>query len=204
MSLVDTLIHLLIPHESNNQKAKLLHPSSLSVIAVFLILTQIAISGVSRVYPSVLGCASSVSASDIIRLTNEKRIQNGLAVLSENSSLSQAALAKGTDMLNKGYWAHFAPDGTSPWSFFAKFGYKYKYAGKNPARDFCSAGSAVEAWMNSPTHRDNILSGNYKEIGIGVLEGSLAGADTTLVVQFFGSSGKTTAVIPVAIAQGVE
>ncbi|MDP1710228.1 MAG: CAP domain-containing protein, partial [bacterium] len=77
-------------------------------------------------------------------------------------------------------------------------------AGENLARDFCSAGATVDAWMNSPTHRENMLSENYKEIGIGVLEGNLAGADTTLVVQFFGSSGGATVVIPVAKAQGIE
>ena len=204
MSLVKTLIHLFVPHESNNQKAKILHPSSLSILALFLIFAQIAITGLSRVYPTVLGCASSISASDIVRLTNEKRIQSGLSTLSENSILSQAALAKGTDMLNKGYWAHFAPDGTTPWSFFTQFGYKYKYAGENLARDFCSASATVDAWMNSPTHRENVLSSNYKEIGIGVLEGNLAGADTTLVVQFFGNSGGSTATIPIAKAQGAD
>ena len=54
--------------------------------------------------------------------------------------------------------------------------------------------------MNSPTHRENVLSSNYKETG-GVLEGNLAGADTTLVVQFFGNSGGSTATIPIAKAQ---
>jgi hypothetical protein len=107
-------------------------------------------------------------------------------------------------MLAKGYWAHFAPDGTSPWSFFLKFGYKYKYAGENLARDFSDASSAVNAWMNSPTHKENILNPNYKEIGIGVVEGNLAGADTTIIVQFFGSTLSNTATIPVAQAKTID
>jgi len=105
-------------------------------------------------------------------------------------------------MLAKGYWAHFAPDGTSPWSFFLSFGYKYKYAGENLARDFPDASSAVTAWMNSPSHRENILNPNYEDIGIGVVEGSLAGADTTIIVQFFGTPLSGSPSIPVAQAKG--
>jgi hypothetical protein len=104
-------------------------------------------------------------------------------------------------MLAKGYWAHFAPDGTSPWSFFLSFGYKYKYAGENLARDFPDAASAVNAWMNSPSHKENILNSNYSEIGIGVVEGNLAGADTTIIVQFFGAPLSGEAAIPVAKAK---
>ena len=104
-------------------------------------------------------------------------------------------------MLAKGYWAHFAPDGTSPWSFFLSFGYKYQYAGENLARDFSNANDAVNAWMNSPTHRENILNSKYKEIGIGVVEGNLAGVDTTVIVQFFGAPLGNSPSIPIAQAQ---
>ena len=202
MSVVKTLVHLFLPHESNNQKAKIIHSGSLWLIAVFIIFSQILITGAAKVFPSVLGCASSISPEEVIRLTNEQRLQNGLNMLTENSTLSSAAQAKGTDMLNKGYWAHFAPDGTSPWSFFINFGYRYTFAGENLARDFCSASDAVRAWMNSPSHKENILSPNYKEIGIGVVQGNLSGSDTTIIVQFFGSrAGENVASIPIAKAQ---
>ncbi len=203
MKFTRLLVHLFIPHESNNQKAKILHASSLSLIAVFLISFQILLGFTSKTFPRVLGFAANISPSEVIRLTNEKRAQNGLSPVAENSALSAAAIAKGQDMLSKDYWAHFAPDGTSPWSFFIKFGYKYKYAGENLARDFSSASGAVEGWMNSPTHRENILNPNYKEIGIGVVEGDLSGADTTIVVQFFGSRSSTAPVIPIAKAKEV-
>ena len=201
MKLVKLLTHLFIPHESNNQKAKIIHPSGIAVLSLFLLLFQSVIIFTPKVFPKVLGYAANIAPSEVIRLTNEKRIQAGLPALSENGTLSQAALAKGNDMLAKGYWAHFAPDGTSPWTFFSQFGYKYRYAGENLARDFSNPGSAVEAWMNSPTHRDNILNTNYKEVGIGVVEGSLGGADTTIIVQFFGSRSGSAPSIPVAKAQ---
>jgi len=204
MRFLHRLRHLFIPHESNNQKAKILHPSSLFLIALGLISFQFIIGFTGKSFPKVLGYAANISPEEVIRLTNVERVNNGLAPLSTNSTLSQAALAKGNDMLSKGYWAHFAPDGTSPWSFFLSFGYKYKYAGENLARDFADAGTAVSAWMSSPSHRENILNPNYKDIGIGVVEGNLSGTDTTIIVQFFGTALENTAAanIPVAKAQG--
>lgn len=196
MKFIHRVAHLIFPRESNNQKAKLLHNSSLTLIIFAFIFYQLAITLFSRFGPNVLGFAANIAPAEVIRLTNEKRVQAGLLPLEENSTLSSAALAKGADMLNKGYWAHVAPDGTQPWQFFTDFGYKYRYAGENLARDFSNPQSAVEAWMNSPSHKENLLSAKYKEIGIGVVEGNLAGVDTTIIVQFFGT--KYTDTLPVA------
>lgn len=201
MRIIRLITHLFFPHESNNQKAKFLHSSSLGLLAVFLVTFQLVLNFIPKAFPRVLGYAANISPTEVIRLTNEKRAQNGLSALTTNSTLSQAAVAKGNDMLAKGYWAHFAPDGTSPWSFFLSFGYKYRYAGENLARDFSNPQTAVEAWMNSPTHRDNILNPNYRDIGIGVVEGSLSGVDTTIIVQFFGSQMNAAPSIPVAKAK---
>jgi hypothetical protein len=67
------------------------------------------------------------------------------------------------------------------------------------ARDFADASSAVSAWMASPTHRENILSPKYKDIGISVVEGSLNGVDTTIIVQLFGTKlSGSPQVAPVA------
>ena len=200
--LAHKLAHLIVPGESNNQKAKLLHHSGVSVLALFLILFQLVLTYIPRVGPSILGYAANISPGEVIRLTNEKRRQAGLLPLSENPALSQAAQAKGADMLNRDYWAHIAPDGTQPWKFFIDFGYKYRYAGENLARDFSNPSSAVDAWMASPTHKENLLSSKYKEIGIAVIEGDLAGVDTTVIVQFFGSKFvDTTPSVPLAGVQ---
>lgn len=204
MKLAHFLRHFFTPHTSNNQKAKILHPESIFVIAILLVGFQLILSFTGKSFPKVLGYAANISPEEVIRLTNVQRVNNGLAPLTQNSTLSQAALAKGNDMLAKGYWAHFAPDGTTPWSFFLSFGYKYKYAGENLARDFSDASSAVNAWMNSPTHKENILNPNYKDIGIGVVEGNLSGTDTTIIVQFFGAPLDTsTNSIPKVEAQTI-
>ncbi len=203
--MLKLLAHFFTPRKSNNYRARLLHKSSLLVIALlFLGLNFLVKIPAHSRSGQVLGYAASISPSEVIRLTNEKRAQNGLPALTENAVLSRAALAKGTDMFNKDYWAHVAPDGTTPWSFFASFGYSYKYAGENLARDFTNPSSAVDAWMASSSHRANILSTKYKEIGVAVLDGNLGGADTTLIVQFFGTKPGAVAAAVVPLAEASE
>lgn len=195
---MEKLIHFLIPRESNNHRARVLHPSGILIIALFFIIFQSIISLLPLTGSKILGYTSSISPDEIVRLTNEKRAEAGLSKLILNKTLSEAASIKGRDMINKDYWAHVAPDGTEPWFFLNKVGYKYKYAGENLARDFSDASSVVEAWMESSTHKDNILNPKYKEIGIGVVEGDLAGIDTTIIVQFFGATYTDVLQNPIA------
>ncbi|HEX6977597.1 MAG TPA: CAP domain-containing protein [Patescibacteria group bacterium] len=193
--------HFFIPRHSNGHKAKILHSTSIFFIVLTLLSVQIAVNFAAK-KGLVLGFAANISPSEVIRLTNLKRQENGLSPLVENKTLDQAALAKGTDMINKGYWAHVSPDGIQPWKFFGDFGYDYRYAGENLARDFSDPASAVDAWMASSSHRENMLSSKYREIGIGVVDGKLAGVDTTIIVQFFGTKmADTIPVQPVAKAE---
>lgn len=201
---MDKLLHLLIPRESNNHKAKILHPNSLLIVTMFFLFFQVFVSNLPKLKPDILGYAANIAPDEVVRLTNQKRQEAGLSLLTYNSDLAGAAYTKGVDMIAKDYWAHVAPDGTQPWKFFNDFGYKYKYAGENLARDFTNPSSAVDAWMNSPTHRENILNPKYKEIGIGVVEGDLAGTDTTIIVQFFGATYSDKVVLPVAQATQIE
>src|SRR3989344_1180048 len=196
-----SLTHFLYPTFSNNQKAKILHSSSLLILTVFIIAFQLIIKSAKATGIRILGYAANIPPEKIIELTNKKRTESGLSALSYNASLASAAKAKGDDMLAKDYWAHVAPDGTEPWAFFINVGYKYRYAGENLARDFSNSESAIEAWMASPSHRDNMLSGKYQEIGVAVVEGDLGGVDTTLIVQLLGTKLEGTADIAVAQAK---
>ncbi len=130
---------------------------------------------------------AEVSILELFNLTNEKRAALGLSELTLNDQLSQAAELKAEDMLSKDYWAHNAPDGTTPWVFIKGAGYSYVYAGENLARGFKESDDIVNAWMASETHRANILSPRYKDIGFAVKSGILNGEETILVVQEFGS-----------------
>ena len=179
--------HFLLPRYSNNQKAKILHSESIFILILFLIFGQVFINYFPEIGIRVLGYASQISPDEVIRLTNERRISAGIPVLTYNAQLASAAKAKGDDMLAKDYWAHVAPDGTQPWKFFNDVGYKYKYAGENLAKDFSSPQAAVDAWMASPSHKENLLSSKYTEIGIAVVEGDMSGVDTTIIVQLFGT-----------------
>lgn len=181
------LHHLFFPHESNNHRAKLLHYSSLAFFILFFFVAQFVFVKTQTNFPSVLGVKTDISTQELLVLTNKQRQNNGFAPFVLNDRLSRAAELKGENMLAKGYWAHNAPDGTTPWYFFKLVGYNYVYAGENLARGFTSSNDIVAAWMASPTHRENMLSPNYKEIGFAVMEGSLAGENTTLVVEMFGN-----------------
>jgi hypothetical protein len=185
--MLKLLRQLFIPHHSNNHRAKILHHQSLSVVIVFLLVLTFLIPSLQKEYPSVLGISYSITTSDLLTLTNQKRAEAGLSPLNLSAELSRAASAKAINMFQLNYWAHVAPDGTTPWYFIRNSGYEYLYAGENLARGFYSAPDVVNAWMASPSHRENILSPNYKDIGFAVSAGTLSGTETVLVVQEFGS-----------------
>lgn len=205
MFLTVTLAHYFFPRHSNNHKAKLLHASTLYFLILSLLAYQVILQAIPLSGVNILGYASNIPPAKVIELTNQKRAEEGVGALEYNAVLAQAAKEKGEDMLAKDYWAHVSPDGTLPWNFFTNAGYKYKYAGENLARDFSDPVSAVAAWIASPSHKENLLSSKYQHIGVAVVEGELAGVETTLVIQLFGTPYvvDTTPQVPVASAQNL-
>lgn len=201
MNLLDCLRHLFLPHHTNNHKARILHPFSVFFLSTVFIVFQIGLNLFVTISPSVLGYASNITPEKVVELTNSKRTERGLGVLRTNGQLNEVALRKAGDMFAFNYWAHTSPSGRDPWSFFQDVGYKYVYAGENLARDFMDSGSAVEAWMNSPTHRDNLLNPKYTEIGVAVVNGTLKGTETTLIVQVFGTPQPSTVAARSAMPQ---
>ena len=194
-----SLTDLFLPRSENDHQASLLKPQFLSLVTLFFVCSQIFLNFFTLTGTKVLGYSSNISPERIIELTNQKRTELGLAPVKENALLSEAARRKAGDMFAFNYWAHTSPSGRDPWSFFKEVGYKYVYAGENLARDFRDPESVVNAWMNSPSHRENVVNGKYQEIGVAVVDGSLLGVETTLVVQLFGSQTKVaTAQKPVA------
>ena len=103
----------------------------------------------------------------------------------ENALLDKAAQLKAEDMAVKGYFAHTSPEGKTPWYWFDQVGYRYTYAGENLAVNFFETEDVANAWMNSPTHRANIVKKDYTEIGIGVALGIYQGRSTVFVAQLF-------------------
>lgn len=130
--------------------------------------------------------AASPDIQKIIADTNQQRIEQGQPKLRHQPQLDEAATQRATDMFQKQYFSHYAPDGTPPWSAFRQSGYQFSQAGENLAIDFSSVDSVVGVWMDSPTHRQNILSEKFADIGVAVVEGKYEGHQTIIIVQLFG------------------
>ncbi len=191
MNIKKFLAHFFLPGETNNYQAKSLHLDFLSFYLVIALVLVTVVKSNFFLFNNVLGFATDISASKLIELTNEQRQRHQLAPLVYNERLTEAAQKKARDMFTKNYWSHYSPDGTTPWDFILTSNYQYEYAGENLAKNFMFSQGVVDAWMNSPTHRGNILRSQYSEVGMAVANGVLNGEETTLVVQMFGKPTAT-------------
>lgn len=195
MSLPNFLFHFFFPHELNNHRARLLHPFSIVAIALGLVSLRFLLPMLPNFTPVVLGYESNIRPEKIVELTNKERVAEGVGELKIDPFLTKAALSKASDMMARDYWAHAAPDGRQPWNFITEMGYQYRFAGENLARDFSTSEDVLTGWMNSSSHRENLLSPKYQDVGIAVVQGDLGGVKTTLVVQFFGTKMSEAAVV---------
>ena len=182
------LQHFFVPRHSNNHHAKALHLDSLLCYVLLFAVFNLGIRIIHKDYPTVLGYATDIRVDTLLSDTNARRIASGLVPLTLNVTLSQAAAAKAQDMFSHNYWAHNSPQGKTPWDFISASGYQYTIAGENLAKNFSTSDGVVDAWMASPTHRDNIMKSGYRDIGFAIMNGTLNGEETTLVVQMFGTT----------------
>lgn len=137
--------------------------------------------------PATLAYATEMSASSLLAATNQERANNGLGPLTINSKLNSSAQSKANDMVARDYWAHNTPDGQEPWIFFDAAGYQYQKAGENLAYGFATSSATVTGWMNSPSHRANMLDSGYTEVGFGFTNGPnfvSTGNETVVVAHY--------------------
>jgi len=143
--------------------------------------------------------------SKIIAETNLQRQENGLPALKENAELNAAALAKANDMFQNQYFEHMSPAGVDPGELVLNHGYEYIVAGENLLLgNFASEKEAVQAWMDSPGHRANILNNRFSEIGVAVVKGNYNGKSVWLSVQEFGLPLSTCSGPNVALKNEIE
>ena len=147
--------------------------------------------------------AANYTSDEVIALVNEYREGEGLSELDTDDKLMKAAMDKAKDMLEKGYWDHFGPNGETPWQFIKGEGYQYSVAGENLAKGFNDENKMMNAWLNSPAHKANIAKAEYTDIGVAVIDGELEGKNVTLVVQVFGKE-EPQEQVQGAIASGEE
>jgi len=177
--------HLFVPGSHNNYRSLALRQGTLVLYLFTFLIIGFAYQYVTK-SDNVLGYATDITIPKLLQATNAQRAKYGAPKLVLNDKLSEAATNKGRDMFAKNYWAHFGPNGETPWQFFRDADYEYEFAGENLAKNFLFSQGVVDAWMNSKTHRENLLRRDYTDVGFAVINGSLNGEETTLVVQEFG------------------
>ena len=132
----------------------------------------------------------SITANELIFLTNQERTGRFLPALTADPKLTLAAQNKIQDIFKKQYFSHNAPDGKKFSDWVKEANYQYLIVGENLAMGFGDSQQIIEAWMQSPGHRKNILMTQYKNIGIAVAQGQLEGKQVIMVVQYFGANGE--------------
>jgi len=129
---------------------------------------------------------TDITRDSVVAQMNRARAEAGLGPLHEDVRLDGAAEDRMKDMEEQAYWAHVAPDGRTPFVWLKPHGYNFSNAGENLAAGFETAEVLLESWMESPGHRDNILSPLYQDCGIAIIDGSTKGRATgkSIVVLF--------------------
>lgn len=132
--------------------------------------------------------ANEITTANVLRLMNEYRAEEGLAPLNEDDLLDQAAGDRMRHMEEEEYWSHESPAGMSPFHWLDYREYRYRKAGENLATGFETARVLVQSWMESRGHRANIMSADYEDCGIAIIDGATTGpANGKSIVVMFGS-----------------
>lgn len=145
---------------------------------------------------------NEITAENVIRLMNEYRSAEGLAPLSADTRLTQAADDRMRHMEEEAFWSHESPSGVTPFIWLRTRAYDFQTAGENLAAGFETARVLVESWMESPGHRENIMSGDFEDCGIAIIEGSTRGPaiGKSIVVLF----GKKRESVETLVARGLK
>jgi hypothetical protein len=178
------MLNFFIPNKNNNYLPLILRQRSITLIVIFVFITNIILSVLGPYQINAL-----INVDNLYLLHNQEREKQSLSPLKINQLLVNSATAKAEAMLETDCWAHYCPEGKSPWDFFKDANYDYLFAGENLAEGYSEDEIMMSAWMKSPTHRDNVLNGNFDEVGIGIARGTYQNIkNNTIIVVHFGKS----------------
>lgn len=180
----------VVPHKANQFRPRAIGRYGIAIIVAFVLLAQGLYNGFTS--GNILGTEAQVTITGLLKATNNARVAQGESPLVINAQLAEAARLKVHNMFDEQYWAHTAPDGTTPWHWFGQAGYAYADAGENLAKNFTTSDSTIAAWLASPTHRANVLKSEYKDVGFAVMSGMLGDKPTTLIVALYGTPDQAT------------
>lgn len=136
-------------------------------------------AAVNQIAEAAAPVESAVNLSDyeaaVLNLINNIRASNGLGALQSNQALTNIARSRCSDMISNSYFSHYMPDGRNIFNLLAENGVSYINAGENLGQSTPASNGTPDAfanaWMQSPTHKANILRSVYSRIGIGVVDG---------------------------------
>jgi hypothetical protein len=197
-----SIINHFVPHEGNDYRPHLLQRGAMLLMLILILLSFLAANFQVLLWQSSDWLVGAVLPAVVVDLTNTERTDLALATLTRSPILDAAATLKAQDMAKNSYFSHDSPTGVTPWHWFKEVDYPFVHAGETLAVYFSDSREVVDAWMNSPTHRANIVGSNYREIGVGTAKGRYQGFDTVFVVQLFGTPAIPPAPV-VAVAKAV-
>lgn len=115
---------------------------------------------------------TEITPESVLAQMNFYRGLSGAPALRIEPRLSAAAADRMKDMEEQQYWAHFSPAGASPFMWLTLRGYSFAAAAENLASGFDTAEILVSSWMESAGHRRNIVSPEFRDVGIAIIEGA--------------------------------
>jgi uncharacterized protein YkwD len=117
--------------------------------------------------------------SSVTCLINEERTSRGLRPVQSDASLRAAAQSHSSEMVSESYFAHTSPEGVTFTDRILQAGYtrgaRFWLVGENlvwGSGSLSSPNSLVTSWMNSPPHRENLLRGRYRQVGVAAVRGT--------------------------------
>ena len=198
-----TTKQLVVPTQDNGFRPFMQRTGAILAVLAIVIAAQFIHS--NFISGRVLGNNPKIAVEQLLAATNAQRSTEHSNPLTISANLSAAALAKANDMFKNQYWSHDSPTGVTPWKWITDQGYTYLKAGENLARGFNNTNSIVTAWMNSPSHRENVMNPAYSEVGFAVVDGKLDGRNTTIVVAMYAQpSAQPLPVPPMVLGGGIE
>ncbi len=193
---------LLLPSAANDYTPHVLQKVAVIGMGTLVLLSFTAANVQALLWQTSQWLVGAVLPAVVVDLTNDERTELSEPILQRSLVLDEAARLKAEHMAKNQYFAHYSPDGVSPWYWFEQVDYTYAHAGENLAIHFNDSSAVMKAWMESPTHRANIVNEDYTEIGVGTAQGTFEGYETVYVVQLFGTPA--AAIQPKAASNPVK
>lgn len=129
--------------------------------------TVLCLAGASQAGCSIPPNADAMQ-KELLAHLNAERKAHGLSALTLSGKLDKAAQGAACDNAKRKSISHVSSDGGTLKTRLRRVGYGFRTAAENTGRGFASGARAVEWWMHSPKHKDNILLRKAREVGVGI------------------------------------